>query len=217
MISPSDRSRLTGPVPEAGSRESHFPLADGARFSYRHTSLVDEPWDETDSIAAVRYREDDAFLLSDREDAAGERTHSTLIARGSGVWRAYKEVTVADVVSVTTAYDPPFLRYDEAWRTVGDTVTLDDDWQQTCVVASSASNCAPGAVKSGRTTHRYTVLAVAEKLSVPAGDFEAVKVQRDNLTDPETKWFWFASGVGKIREENPTTGAVTELTEYQLP
>jgi hypothetical protein len=52
---------------------------------------------------------------------------------------------------------------------------------------------------------------------VPAGDFSAVKVQRDNLSAPETKLFWFAAGVGKIREENPTTGAVTELTAYEIP
>lgn len=208
---------LTDPVPDAASRESHFPLVDGARYFYHHTNLIDDPWDETDTVVAARYEDEAAFLLSDQEDAEGEQTHSTLVARGSGVWRAYKEVEVGDVVAVSTKYDPPFLRYDEAWRSAGDTVTLDDDWQQTCVVASSASNCAPGAVKPGSTTHRYTVLSVADAVSVPAGDFSAVKIQRDNLSDPETKLFWFAAGVGKIREENPATHAVTELTAYEIP
>jgi hypothetical protein len=208
---------LEGDIPDAGSLQSHFPLVDGARFIYHHTSLVDDPWDETDTVVATRYRDEDAFVLSDQEDAEGEQTHSTLVIRGSGVYRAYKEVEVADAVVVTTAYDPPFLRYDEAWRRASDTVTLDDDWQKTCVVSSSADNCAPGAVERGSTTHRYTVLSVAEQIRVPAGDFSAVKVQRDNLSDPETKLFWFATGVGKIREENPTTGSVTELTDYEIP
>jgi hypothetical protein len=109
------------------------------------------------------------------------------------------------------------LRYDEVWRKSGLSVTLDDDWTQECVVASTASSCAPGAIKPGTTTHKYTVLDVAAKLTVPAGTFTTVKIQRENVTSPETKLFWFAAGVGKIREENPTTGAVTELTAYEIP
>ncbi len=216
-ISSGGGSSLSGPVPKAGSRDSHFPLVNGATFTYRHTNVLDDPWDETDTVAATTYQGEEAFLFSDQEDDESEQTHSTLVVRGTGVYRAYKEVEVGGVVAVTTAYDPAFLRYDEAWRSVGDSVTLDDDWQQTCIVASSASSCAPGAVKAGTTTHAYTVLNVAETRSVPAGTFNAVKVQRDNVGDPETKLFWFAAGVGKIREENPATGAVTELIAYEIP
>jgi len=216
-ISSAGSGSLAGPVPRAGSRDSHFPLVDGTSWTYHHTNLVDDPWDETDTITATTYEGQDAFILSDQEDAEGEQTHSTHVLDGTRVYRAYKEVEVSDVVAVTTKYDPPFLRYDEAWRTAGDTVTLDDDWTQTCVVASSASNCAPGAVKPGTTTHTYTVLSVADSLTVPAGTFTAVKLQRDNVSDPETKLFWFAAGVGKIREENPSTGAVTELSAYEIP
>jgi len=202
---------------EAGARDSHFPLVDGSSWTYHHTNLVDDPWDETDTVLAATYEGQDAFILSDQEDAEGEQTHSTHVVDGTRVYRAYKEIEVADVVAVTTKYDPPFLRYDEAWLRAGDTVTLDDDWQQTCVVASSASSCAPGAVKTGVTTHTFTVLSIADEITVPAGTFSAVKVQRDNVSDPETKLFWFAAGVGKIREENPSTGAVTELSAYEIP
>jgi hypothetical protein len=61
------------------------------------------------------------------------------------------------------------------------------------------------------------VLDVAAKLTVPAGSFKAVKIQRDNVTSPETKLFWFVAGVGKVREENPATGAVEELSAYEIP
>jgi len=210
-------SSVDGPRPRAGGRLSHFPLVDGTRWTYHHTTLVDDPWDETDTVTSTTYQGQDAFILSDQEDAEGEQTHSTHVIDGTRVYRAYKEVEVGDVVAVTTTYDPAFLRYDEAWTESGDTVTLDDDWTQACVVASTASNCAPGAVKVGTTTHTYTVLSAAEELTVPAGTFTTVKVQRDNVTSPETKLFWFAAGVGKVREENPSTGAVSELTAYEIP
>jgi hypothetical protein len=217
IVASSGAGSIDGTPPVAGSRESHFPLVDGTTWTYHHTNLVDDPWDETDGVVASTYQGSDAFVLSDEEDAQGEQTHSTHLVDGTRVYRAYKEVSVGDQVVVKTTYDPAFLRYDEAWTKSGVSVTLDDDWKQECVVASTASNCAPGAVKPGTTTHTYTVLDVAAKLTVPAGTFSAVKIQRENVADPETKLFWFVAGVGKVREENPTTGAVEELSTYEIP
>lgn len=217
MPSAAGTGNVAGSPPAAGSRESHFPLVDGASWTYHHTSVVDPPWDETDTVVATTYHGRDAFIFSDEEDAQGEQTHSTLLVDGSGVYRVYKEVAVGGQVAITTSYDPAFLRYDEAWTRAGLSVTLDDDWSQVCVVASSASNCAPGAVKPGTTTHQYRVLDVAAPLTLPAGSFTTVKIQRDNLTKPETKLFWFAAGVGKVREENPDSGAIEELTAYEIP
>ena len=217
VIATGGSSSLEGPIPDAGSKQSHFPLVDGATWTYHHTNLLDEEWDETTSVGETTYRGQTAFAFSDQEDDEGEQTHSTLVIDGTRVYRAYKEVEVGNVVAVTTTYDPAFLRYDEAWTESGISVTLDDDWTQTCVVASTASSCATGAVKIGTTTHTYTVLDADEERTVPAGTFRGVKIQRDNVTDPETKLFWFAAGVGKIREENPSTGAVSELAAYEIP
>jgi hypothetical protein len=216
-VSAAGAGSLEGPMPDAGSRDSHFPLIDGSSWTYHHTNPVDPAWDETDTVTAGEYQQHPAFVLEDEEDAQGEQTHSTHIIDGTRVYRAYKEVSVADQVVFKTTYDPAFLRYDEAWTKTGLSVTLDDDWTQECIAASAASNCAPGAVKTGTTTHQYTVLDVAAKVSVPAGDFTAVKIQRDNLTSPETKLFWFVAGVGKVREESPATGALTELSAYEIP
>jgi hypothetical protein len=189
-------------------------LVDGARWTYRHTSYVEDSWDESATLTATS---DAAFVLADEEDAAGEQTQSTLTVLGTRVYRSRKQVWVGEELVLETSYDPAFLRYDEAWTQAGTSVTLDDAWQQRCVIASSASSCAPGAVKLGSTTHIYTVLDVSAQVSVPAGDFTTVKIQRDNPTDQETKLFWFAVGVGKVREENPETGALEELSAYEIP
>lgn len=217
IVAAAGSSTSGDPPPPAGSKQSHFPLVDGATWTYQHTSVVEDAWEERATVTATTYQDQDAFVLADEEDAEGEQTRSTLTIDGTRVYRAYKETAVADQVAITTVYDPAFLRYDEAWITPGMTVTLDDDWTETCVIASTASNCAPGAVKIGVTVHTYTVLDIAAKITVPAGDFTTVKVQRDNVLDPETKLFWFALGVGKVREENPETGAVEALSAYEIP
>ena len=217
MTAAAGASGLEGPAPDAGSKQSHFPLVDGATWTYRHTSAAEAPWDEVATLSASRYQGKDAFVLADEEDAEGARSRSTQVVDGTRVYRAYKEISVAGQVVVTTEYAPAFLRYDEDWTTRGLTVTLDDDWTETCVVASTASKCAPGAVKLGTTVHTYTVIDVAAKVSVPAGDFTAVEVQRENVVAGETKLFWFALGVGKVREENSHTGALEELSAYEIP
>lgn len=203
----------SAPRLDAGAKESHFPLVDGATWTYHHTSLNDEDWDEVATMRASG----DGFVLSDEEDAKGEQSQSTLMIDGSGVYRVQKRALVGGELALTTDYDPAFLRYDEAWTQAGASVTLDDAWTQRCVIASAASDCAPGAIETGVTTHIYTVLELAAKVTVPAGEFTTVKIRRNNPIELETKWFWFAVGVGKVREENQETGAVEELSAYEIP
>ena len=54
-------------------------------------------------------------------------------------------------------------------------------------------------------------------MTVPAGTFDAVKVQRVDPNTAETKLYWFAAGVGKVRDEAPATGEIAELTAFKLP
>jgi len=204
-------------TPKAGSRDSHFPLVDGAVWKYHHENPTKAPWDEVATVKAITYMDQPAFSFQDEEDAQGEQTTSTLVIDGSGVYRVYKEVAVSGQVAVKTAYDPAFLRYDEAWLKEGQTVTLDDDWTQTCVFTSSASKCAPGAVKTGKTTHSWKVLSLHSEVTVPAGTFDCVQIERVNPGDVETKHFWFAKGVGKVRELDISSNATEELTEVEIP
>ena len=201
----------------AGARDSHFPLASGAHWTYHHSGGPKAAWDETDTMLATTYQGKAAFLLEDQEDAQGAQTHSTLVVQGTGVYRTYKEVTIGGQTALTVRYDPAFLRYDEAWLTDQQQVTLDDAWVQTCVFSSVAKTCAAGAVKTGTTTHQFTVLSASTSVSVPAGTFDAVEIQRVDPNTSEIKRYWFARGVGKVRDEAPATGEITELTGYTIP
>jgi hypothetical protein len=168
-------------------------------------------------MSEATYEGEPAFIMEDEEDAEGAQTRSTFIVKGTGVWRAYREVHVNGALALHVKYDPEFLRYDEGWTKVGQSETLDDDWTQTCVMTSIASKCAPGAVKTGKTTHKYTVANLHANIEVPAGKFDAIEIERFNPDESETRRFWFAPGVGKVREEDAESGAVEELAAFEVP
>ena len=209
---------------KAGAKDSHFPLVDGATWTYRHEYPQDPgkmPWNEIATMRAATFEDKPAFILEDEEDAQGERSSSTMLIDGSRVYRVYKEVKVVDQIAFKTSYDPGFLRYDEAWAgSEGEVETLSYDSLQICVMASSASKCAAGAMRMETTTHTYKVLSESVSITVPAGTFDTVQIERTNLDDPaipsddEVKHFWYARGVGKVRELDVKDGATEELSSY---
>jgi hypothetical protein len=162
-----------------------------------------------------------AFILEDEEDAQGERSSSTMLIDDTRILRVYKEVKVSDQLAFKTSYDPGFLRYNEVWSDTADSESYDS--LQTCVMASSASKCAPGAIRKETTTHTFKILEQHAEIKVGAGTFDTVQVERINLGDPaingdeETKHFWFAAGVGKVRELDVKNGATEELSAFDIP
>jgi hypothetical protein len=204
-------------LPAAGSKDSHFPVIPGSTWTYHHENPTKAPWDEFASLEATTYMGCDAFLLQDEEDAQGEKTRSTLIVDGTKVYRAYREIAVGGMVALKVTYDPGFLRFDEALDSEGEMIMLEDSWSQSCVFTSSASKCAPGAVKPGVSTHTFKVVSTSAQVTVGAGTFDTVQIERVNLDDGERKHFWYAKGIGKVRELDLESNATEELTEYQIP
>jgi hypothetical protein len=211
----------------AGSKDSHFPLIAGATWTYHHKYPQDpgkQEWDEIATMESTTYEGEPAFILEDEEDAQGERSASTMVIDGTKVLRAFKEVKVADQIAFNTKYDPGFLRFDEAWTTVGAMDELTYESTQNCVTASSASKCVPSPnPKVENTTHTYKVLSLDAEVTVEAGTFKTVQIERVNVGDPaitgdeETKQFWYAPGIGKVRELDTENLATEELRSYNIP
>jgi hypothetical protein len=68
--------------------------------------------------------------------------------------------------------------------------------------------------------HTFEVLAVDEEVTVPAGTFNCVKVERVRTLGAEAGalvWYWYAPGVGKVREERPIEMEVEELMSVSIP
>ena len=214
-------------TPEPGAKDSHYPLIDGATWVYHHEYPQNPgrmPWDEIANMRMGTFEDEPAFILEDEEDAQGERSSSTMLIDGTRIFRVYKEVNVNGQLAFTTTYDPGFLRYDEAWADTGDEAQpLSYESLQNCVMASAASKCAAGAMRMEMTTHTFKVVSRSVSVTTKAGTFDTVQIERTNLGDPaiagddEVKQYWYARGVGKVRELDLQTLATEELTSYTIP
>jgi hypothetical protein len=59
-----------------------------------------------------------------------------------------------------------------------------------------------GAIETRSKADRWTVEAVDEEITVPAGTYRAIRIHRVGEEDGQAeKRYWFAPGVGKLREE----------------
>lgn len=73
----------------------------------------------------------------------------------------------------------------------------------------------------GLRRDRWTVEAIDEPVTVPAGAFRCVRLRRDELINSNPreeahKVYWFAPGVGKVKELADLGNRVEELVAYQL-
>lgn len=59
---------------------------------------------------------------------------------------------------------------------------------------------------------RYVVEAVDEEVTVPAGSFRTVRLRRDTVGG-SSKQYWYAFGVGKVKEAG---GQLEELVSYEI-
>ncbi|MDC0706941.1 hypothetical protein POL68_00495 [Stigmatella sp. ncwal1] len=70
---------------------------------------------------------------------------------------------------------------------------------------------ADGASSGSTVRERWTVLSASESVTVPAGTFEAVVLQKAGGGTAKT--YWFVRGIGKVKEEG---GQTEELVSYEV-
>jgi hypothetical protein len=59
------------------------------------------------------------------------------------------------------------------------------------------------------------VVARADSVTVPAGTFIAIHLERSNQVTGSIKDYWFAPGVGKVKESGDSQ--IELLTDYSIP
>jgi hypothetical protein len=67
-------------------------------------------------------------------------------------------------------------------------------------------------VVTATRTDTWTVMSASESITVPAGTFDCLRVRK--VSSSSTKEYWFARGVGKVKE---TGGQTEELASYEIP
>jgi len=190
--------------------ERYLPLAVGATWAFRVTPSSGIPEDKNSTVEAyedvgdrktgilafrVRTGKLDGNTVSWQEDTC------TSITR-----HREKSLDLADVVDTDQFYVPDKLRIDEtpAHTTLGASWTV----SYTEVEVDST-----GATTTRSKDETWTVQATDESVTVPAGTFTALKLNK-TTSGAADKTFWFVKGVGKVREQGDQ---VEELESYSLP
>lgn len=105
-------------------------------------------------------------------------------------------------------YNPGKLRVDDspAHTTVG------AHWIDSYTELSR--NATTNLVTSITKNETWTVEAAAEQITVPAGTFSCVRLHRTGTATQADKRYWFARGVGKVKEVGD--GSTEELVSYTV-
>jgi hypothetical protein len=111
-----------------------------------------------------------------------------------------------------SVYAPSKLRMDLTHLTTNQTYTES--------YTESVTNVMPGGNSTSSTSKPFAwkVINGAESITVPAGTFTAVHLQKSNGNSAAIdKDYWFVRGVGKVKETAASTGRVEVLSSYHIP
>jgi hypothetical protein len=203
--------------------KDYFPLVTGASWTYRVTDPLNPgaPAEtKTQTVEAFEDVEEEkagvmAYRLVTRKP--GDETRSWQI-KVDGVLvrhaeRAFDVVGSTFTPKNTSFFYPYKVRIDGNAEHTAMGATYDTTHNEKIFDSNS-----PGG-KTISKTERWTVEATAEEVTVPAGTFTAIRLRRVVLVgaggdEGADKTFWFAEGVGKVKE---TGGQTEELMSYTIP
>jgi hypothetical protein len=190
-----------------------YPMADGATWTYLHKNNNGQVLSMEDvELQQVDWQGEVGYLQVDSPNANGVWTESVLVRDGDLVLRVHREDQTELAVSEIVDYDPGFPRVRDSWTTLGQTEEL-------AYIRTATDGSGQNPMIEDRA-HVFTVLAVDEEITVPAGTFTTIKIERVRSAGGaigDRAIFWFAFGVGKIREERPADNVVEELVAVSIP
>jgi len=200
----------------------YHPLADGAWWDYQHSD-----WAERVTMTATTFDGAPAFSMSDSPNPKDDlRSDSVVVEREGRILRVSKEEYLVapeaePILESSVEYGVGFTRFNENWalEQVGFRETPEYERIET------RPGEAPRPAEARR--HSFEVISLSAEVQTAAGTFDCIQIQRTkdweaeedgvDLSDAQTKMFWFARGVGKVRELNLDTGKAELLTDYFIP
>jgi hypothetical protein len=193
---------------EIGADEikEYFPLIDGATWTYRHTKLGEEVWNEVVTVHAMG---DDEFRLIDEPNRDGEVTEQLWRWVDSSVMRIERRELLLGELAVLTTYDPGFTRFDTSWTRVGarQTVSYTRNEQQLGEAPTTETR-----------TQRFEVLDIHAQVTIDDQTYDdCLLVSRTRPDTGDVGHYWFAKGFGKVKELDPDSMTTEELIDYSVP
>jgi hypothetical protein len=197
----------------AGSGAEYDPLAVGLSWTYQVTTAtgnVSQHPTVVETTEAAPIGGESSFRI--RYELPDATTLRWEQRSGSAVVR-YEEATVDanEMPTATKAYSPYSLVLDESSQHL----TAGAAWVEMYSQTKSSS-------KSGKSTQesvQWTVLSTNEMVTVPAGTFTCLKVQRihTSSSSPVPEVTWYAAGVGKVKETAAGTNNDETLELVSMP
>jgi hypothetical protein len=201
----------TAGSPAAQSDGSLFPIKTGNAWTFRTTKGT-EIGEKTQTVGELQMVGGDgpmsgamAYLMVTTKDGGMDKTESWQ-AEIEGKIVRYRERSYAGAngqLELEEYWEPYKLRVDGTQLTVGATYT--EKYNETKLMAGAAPVTAV-------STDTWRVVSANEMVTVPAGTFSAVLIEKVGGTS--TKRYWFSRGVGKVKEQSGAQ--LEELTSYKL-
>jgi hypothetical protein len=208
---------------DGGLAVDYYPLVDGASWSYWHSSRGGWQEDVTVTEEGVDEQGRATFRMTDTPNLDGRNSKSILVRDGAAVLRVYRDQFLNGEPELSVVYDPGFMRFDEAWieQRVPFTETLTYQRTETDAGQQSQATTDRG--------HVFTMESLSETVEAEGRTFRnCVKVRRERVPGAtsgttagtqgeEDNLYWYAPGVGKVRELNLTTGNTEVLVDFDIP
>lgn len=186
----------------------YFPLVDGATWTYRHTKTAQAPWSEMTTMVQGAGADEGSFVLTDSPDMQNDVTTQWWKQVGSAIVRVTREVTRDGNLRTRTTYDPGFTRFDTLWAKAG----FEQDISYTHVEEDNA-----GTVVSDRTQH-FLVLDIDASVTIDNTTYDhCIQIERTRPDTMDVGHYWFAKGIGKIKEVDPDSLTTEELIDFEIP
>jgi hypothetical protein len=182
-----------------GNGESLFPLASNHRWTFAVSESDGDLKTKVQTITGTTAN--GGWIM--RTETGNDRTVSVQRLEGTQLVRDSEEVFENDLLKDRVRFSPPALRVDVQESELGATYESEHDEEHLDANGDVLTRVSK--------KHQFVIEAADEAITVPAGDFRAVRVRRDT-EGGAAKTYWYVRGVGKIREVG---GQVEELMSFE--
>lgn len=219
---------LAGCGEEEKGEAEYFPMATGNTWEYLET------YDDT-----THEPETTRHTVSGKEtitDFDGNEVETWVVANNPNVetdearvyWIVDDGITVRRIRQTVDSegdgaidkqqdYVPGITKIDRGHLVAG------DSWNDEVLRHTTYPSDPSATQESKLLLYEWSVVSTSETVVVPAGTFDnCLRVERNNTADAsneETKIYWFAPGVGKVKEQTvaaESDNKVEELTSYEV-
>lgn len=188
-----------------------LPWKEGNSWTYRVTNKGKVSTKVVTVMAEERvggsgpHADEQAFKVVTKKGAL-DQTVSWQALRGDAVVRFREQSFHADTgaLELEEHWDPYKLHFDGSAARVEAGATWFEEYEETKLPSGASP-------QTSSERDRWLVDSPEEKVTVPAGTFRAVVVMK--AAGAELKTYWYAPGVGKVKE---TGGQTEELVSYEV-